>query len=92
MTRTSAEVVIEMYSLTSKSMRRFLKNVYSVFRASPGPAVGFAELAGSASSGTPGGQSNTNSNNGSTSGAVGRKSVSAAMVFAAAAATAVFMA
>ena len=41
---------------------------------------------------TPGGSSNTNTNNGNSSGAVGRKSVSAAMVLAAAAATAVFMA
>ncbi|KZV73513.1 acid protease [Peniophora sp. CONT] len=70
----------------------FLKNVYSVFRASPGPAVGFAELSGSASAGTPGGSSNTNSNTGNTSGAVGRKGVSAVMMFAAAAATAAFMA
>ncbi|VDC07594.1 unnamed protein product [Peniophora sp. CBMAI 1063] len=72
----------------------FLKNVYSVFRASPGPAVGFAELSGSASAGTPGGQSNTNSNGGNSSGAVAKsaKGVSAVMVLAAAAATAVFMA
>ena len=31
-------------------MRRFLKNVYSVFRAGDNPAVGFAELADDISS------------------------------------------
>ena len=50
----------------------FLKNVYSVFRASPG-AVGFAELSGAASAGTPGAGSS-----GSTNGGNGSKSAAAA--------------